>query len=106
MSKELAGELFCRVDIDYRLYKKLKEEHEMTLLKIYDKEHRKLYKDNKEWCEINETFKELIKDSEESKRLLDFINSVTNSIDNKTIDELLNEWKVQNLNFFKKLFDK
>ena len=58
MSKELAGELFCRVDIDYRLYKKLKEEHEMTLLKIYDKEHRKLYKDNKEWCEINETFKE------------------------------------------------
>tara|TARA_R100001086_G_scaffold91296_1_gene45183 strand:- start:137 stop:382 length:246 start_codon:yes stop_codon:yes gene_type:complete len=70
MSKELAGELMSRVDMPFRLYKKLKEEHEMTLLKVFDKEHHKLYKNNKEWCEINETFKELIKDKEEIEAII------------------------------------
>lgn len=70
MSKELAGQLMSRVDMPYQLYKKLKEEHEITLLKVYDKEHRKLYKNNKQWCEINETFKELIKDKEEIEAII------------------------------------
>ena len=70
MSKELSGQLMSRVDMPYQLYKKLKEEHEMTLLKVFDKEHRKLYKGNKEWCEINETFKELIKDKEEIEAII------------------------------------
>ena len=54
MSKESAGYLFARVDIDFDSYKQLKEEYEMTLLKVYDKRDRELYKQNEDWIRLSE----------------------------------------------------
>ena len=65
MSKESAGYLFARVDIDYNTYKQLKEEHEMTLLKVYDKRDRELYKDDAAWEHLNEKVKHYVIEKEE-----------------------------------------
>lgn len=54
MSKELAGELFARVDMPHELYKQLKEEHEFRLLKVYNPQHKELYKEDALWSFMNE----------------------------------------------------
>ena len=59
----------ARVDMDFNLYKKLKEEHEMHLLKVYDKTHKSHYKQNELWERVNEAVKHIVvvKDELESE---------------------------------------
>lgn len=62
MSKELAGEYFARVSMPLQLYKQLKEEHEMTLLKVYNKSHRAYYEKNEDWNNSNKKLKEYLEE--------------------------------------------